>query len=271
MGKKTEERLESWSDFERILSQHPGKESGGQFVFRGQADRNWRLEPSLLRWLRDLGLPNREEAVRLEVDALHSFQRSWTHPKRPGDERWEPWWGIMQHYGSVTRVLDWSGSAAVGLYFACNDRLNKDAKLYVLELDALPRPPGCFGTQYDGNHPIRDVEKHRIFETGRPVGLHWCRFARPPYIRMAAQAGWFTACTDIMLNHKVALRRRWADGRTYGQTLTEYLIPKEKKGKYLQQLRSHGVDGARLYADVPDGVGYLQKETIAILRSQRQR
>jgi len=269
MSEDSEKRIEKWDQFEALARQHPAKESGGAFVFRGQADKSWKLEPSLLRWLRDLGIDrecDRGLAVDLELRAMRSFQRTWIGRDRPDEQEWIAWWGLMQHYEAVTRVLDWSGCAGVGLYFACNDKLDTCGKLWVLELDSLAERPKCFGDCYDEFNPVPAEVQQRVLKTAERSGLHWCRFKRRE-IRMAAQVGWFTTCTDVMLDHEEALGKPWWNGRTYPDALSSYVVPKGKKAEYLQRLRCEAIDGARLYGDAFDGIGYLQRETVAILRN----
>src|SRR6266436_9879024 len=58
--------------------------------------------------------------------------------RRPSD-KWE-WYFLMQHYGSPTRLLDWSDAALVALYFAVESRGGEgdkysgaDAVVYMLD------------------------------------------------------------------------------------------------------------------------------------------
>lgn len=78
--------------------------------FRGHADHEWRLTCSLERF----------GGIDREMSLIKRFKQN-AYPiisDRPESE-WE-WLFVMQHHGLPTRLLDWSESALVALYFAVN-------------------------------------------------------------------------------------------------------------------------------------------------------
>jgi hypothetical protein len=98
--------------------------------FRGQRNSDWGLKPSLYV----LGLEDDEGEIRDE------FVRQATQlmVERVPSTDWE-WYFVMRHHGAPTRLLDWTDSALVALFFALNSNspgeqaISFDAAVWVLD------------------------------------------------------------------------------------------------------------------------------------------
>ena len=98
--------------------------AGGDLWFRGQSMYDWPLTPGLFRL----------EGQVSESTLLLRFKQSAaqliaTAPKESYD-----WMFLMQHYGLPTRLLDWSESPLIGLYFAIENAIHHsdDGALWIL-------------------------------------------------------------------------------------------------------------------------------------------
>jgi hypothetical protein len=161
--RKTVERTEysDASSFLKALDPRLGPMSTPGWVFRGQSDARWPLQPSALRrdaWLtlphlssvspqngdlldqistelgavaafareadrQGLQVPGYDSLVTVDDDRLYERLKSLLQdglgkPLEFPPVEWESMFGMAQHYGIPTRLLDWSESAFVAVYFA---------------------------------------------------------------------------------------------------------------------------------------------------------
>lgn len=114
-----ETTIENWNDFfllhQRFLA---------RFVFRGQSNSEWKLETALERLINRLHPINHLDDITpayYEKRMIEEF--IWKYPlykneNIPTKDEYVEWLALMQHYGSPTRMLDFSHSIFVALFMA---------------------------------------------------------------------------------------------------------------------------------------------------------
>lgn len=116
-------------DFHRHTVEDFSKETLYRFPFgiwfRGQADAEWSLEPALFR---------RHDYD--ESSMFHHFQIR-APEYRSSHRSIFDWLCLMQHYSLPTRLLDWSESVLVALFFAANELDKTNGKVYALNARRL--------------------------------------------------------------------------------------------------------------------------------------
>jgi hypothetical protein len=102
--------------------------------YRGQQRKHWKLTPNLIRiGCNDLRVEDdiREEFA-IRAPALSRFEPMPT-------EDWDLYF-LMQHYGAPTRLLDWTESSVIALYFGVRDNPGYyDSSVWVLDPYELNR------------------------------------------------------------------------------------------------------------------------------------
>lgn len=130
-----ETNLTSWNGFYKKVSDVCGTGCFGRnFLFRGQRDLNWELESSFDR--SSVGsLVERENSFDLAVKNFADRMR-YSGASVPEDDQLI---GLAQHYGMPTRILDWSYSPYVAMFFACSGAFEANTRpaLYILDVEGL--------------------------------------------------------------------------------------------------------------------------------------
>jgi hypothetical protein len=180
--------VKRWADFLALVKVCRSQDPEREIWFRGQANADYVLLPSLFRTLN--GKTKEEEIYRKYRQIVHRIQ-----PQKKGD--WETLFD-MQHNWIPTRLLDWSENLGIAVYFAVkyNDR-KADMAIYLLDplglnrysqKDAIPIiPDEPMGLDY-----VTQYLKKNPYPPQFPMAI------RPNFSndRMVAQRGLFTIHGD---------------------------------------------------------------------------
>ena len=147
--------LEQWNDISIL---NPRFLAG--FVFRGMGDYKWHIESSLERMIKRYhpisDIAHEVYPQGYEIDMLKEFQ--WKYPKYsknniPQSDDVIEWLSIMQHYGSPTRMVDFTCSPYIALFMAMDSSGEKhDASIWCLN-EIILRNILC--EEYENRNDIR--------------------------------------------------------------------------------------------------------------------
>jgi hypothetical protein len=202
-------RIKDWLHFQTEISEH----LNGRSLFRGVTSVRHNLTPSVGR-VRDLPY-----TIEFEMAVFEQFKREALPylQSRPRDD-WE-WLALAQHHGVPTRLLDWSESPYVSLFFSVWGNNDDDCGLYVID---QPKQAPRLGTD-----PFKETS---------------VQFFYPGHVtpRLVSQRGLFTIHPepDQVYTTDIAV---------------QFVIGNDLKADFRQKLDATGVHHAGVYADL-DGL-----------------
>jgi hypothetical protein len=213
------------------------KTFGPAVWWRGQS-RNvacWRLVPGIFRKPR-----SRAEQEQLMLEFKRRAQTR--YPKCPPFNDNAAWVFLMQHYRMVTRLLDWTESPLVALYFAVNAHSRDDGRLWAFSPFGHNRAETGKNVIFTGESPdflsvILPAFNAKAPETDRILAV----IGRETDIRMTVQLSVFTA-------HGTS---QPLDERPHaGRCAMKFSIPGCAKTQLMGQLWNVGIRESTLFPDL---------------------
>jgi hypothetical protein len=269
--------IAAWTDFhDKVLQAHseitvPLRAS---YIYRGQACAEWTLAPSFTRLCSKLGY-DRPRAVEIEKLIQRRFkERAHLHleqrflPAGSGSliqtAALSEWWSLMQHYRAPTRLLDWTHSPLVALYFAVRERWETDGAVWCIHRrtlwersDALyGEPPGELESN-EAKMWWSESAQRRVysFDSTRPTD------------RMVAQQGAFTIAHDILVDHAEGIAESMPEtAEDEGRTTIcrrKYTIAAGAKRDLLRRLHQMNIGASGLFPGI-DGFGSEMDEIVRL-------
>ena len=232
----------------------------GHLWYRGCGMASHELKPSLYR---HKGSQTIEDILGLEKDLIASFkQRSIPFHSRVLTDPWE-WLFLMQHYGVPTRLLDWSESPLMALFFAVTSArhtlglrgrpvFSGDASIWLLDPGRwnkraveLKSFPGSVLTTDDANasayKPVGDSRTMKQF----PIALYGAHNSQ----RIVAQRGVFVCFGKDIRPMEVVYNR----DRFPADCLMKVVVRRGRLPHMYEALRRHGITDSVVFPDL-DGL-----------------
>lgn len=224
--------------------------------FRGVGCSTYDLSPSILR---QPSIATAADMQEMENNLLRRFEeRSIPYLAQRIEDPWERLF-LMQHYGVPTRLLDWTESPSIALFFAltsANPNQTTDCTVWTLCPYKLNRATFSHLGSTSANSGARSVNDPVIqgYKPGNISNAHPAAiYGIHNSPRIVAQRGSFT----VQGNDLTPINQIYSASTTWPQdTITRIDIPHSSIKPILNMLVNTGITDASIYPDL----GGLAKE-----------
>lgn len=195
-------------------------EGVGGWLYRGQADIEWALQPKA-------GRPPYTASNDSDLAVFSIWKgKAVAYERLPEDDL--ECLALAQHHGLSTRLLDWSNNPLVATYFACKEEPSKDGALY------LYFPRNVITSPHPKPQEIKEITQYIPRAIAPRIQRQSGRFTYHPMPQEAIGFG--------EIGHPFA-----------GQRLKRVKLPAPAKGQILMELNLCGINEEGIFPDL-DGL-----------------
>jgi hypothetical protein len=249
----TQTKVETVSEPTDRLNELPS-----HYVYRGHANAEWPLQSSLERilvnkWCPEQAAKHEEYALREFRSKFHLYDRENIRPKSKF-----AWLATMQHYGVPTRLVDFTESPYVALYFALeayNPHCGSDFAVFAVDYRGVMSRSLTHVSEQDPTFKETNNSMHgrqdEVFEIVDSAGHEIAWVAEPTQFnaRLDRQSGTFLLSVNPGLRIADVLSSRLYDG----VEVTKFVIPQSQYSNAFTLLRKMNITSKSLYGDL-DGL-----------------
>ena len=246
--------ISEWDELIEVFNKFSRSEA--QWIFRGHGNSTYCLETNLERALKSFRIT--EDALRIEGGLLRRFKRQCHHygVNIPESDDIMEWFALMRHYGAPTRILDWSYSFFVALYFALeNAHPKKGCAVWALNTDwMVERVKSILGDALwqcfkDDENIRKQTTFKKLFVRKEPIKVV---LAITPYRlneRLTIQQGIFLCPGDVSKPFEDNLDTLCLSDPDFQGNLIKYEIHStpETRKDFLNKLRRMNINRATLF------------------------
>ena len=259
--------LKSWDEYDKAVSRKHYR----KWMYRGQSDASWHLESSLHRAFEEAqkihkAYRGREKDLRKTEHERVMIDRFMCNAhiyltSLPKETDTLSWLSLMQHHGAPTRLLDFTFSPYVALFFAL-EAGEDEAAVYCVNHHAIKNDDD----EYFGKNRLEVYS--RILD-GETESDDPCLFAFEPTFsnhRLLSQQGIFVATNTLKYSHEKILN----DYEVADADVVKYIVPKKLRYSGLRKLSQMNISAANIYPGLDGFCKSMRKQPVYGLEWQRR-
>ena len=223
-------QLDSWEDFFKHINEYLEQ---AHFVWRGQANSEQLLEPTLDRLLKNIKKIDAPSVVKSHLKnfkyAIRGRRNSTSKLKNDND-----WWAVGQHNGLYPPLLDWTKSPFIAAFFAFSSEIENNSENRVLF--------GISKSTFERKSEkiLSDNPSKEIIEFIEPLS--------DENMRLINQGGLFTK-TKTGIDIESWMKNNFNEKENKIRML-KFLIPNDERSKVLKSLNRMNINYSSLFPDI---------------------
>ena len=243
-----------------------------EVFYRGHANKNWELKPSIFRD----EFKGREFEFYINIRNRNFLE--FKSKKNIFDEL-----ALMQHYSVPTRLLDWTSNPLVALYFATNSKIKEDGEIFIytpkdvyysdmvmtklIALLAVHSKAKYIDIEHYMSLKIDHLEHRTVKDVTKEdeklaIGVVNSILMVKPKItneRLNLQSGCFTINGNIIEGKLININEP-VKFNIYDEQIKRILVDKEYKEKIREELNIIGINESILFPEFENYAFYLREK-----------